>query len=315
MKDIKFDLTDINLVPKLCIVNSRSECNTSIILGKHRFSLPVIPANMESVINEEIAIKLAQDGYFYIMHRFGVDHISFMRKMKERNLITSISVGVNKDAFYLIDKLSKEKLIPDYITIDIAHGHAIKMKNTIEYIKQHLPETFIIAGNVGSERGVEDLDEWGADAIKIGIGNGSACTTYPTTGFGTKNIQGYIIDKCSKVTCKPIISDGGVSSPSDITKLIVLGSSMVMIGGMLSCFTDSPGEIVEKDSILYKSFHGSASSHQSNKKNRIEGTLKLNKMKDMNLISYMQYLEECLQSSISYGGGTELMDLRLVDWI
>lgn len=132
--------------------------------------------------------------------------------------------------------------------------------------------------------------------------------------FGTRNIQAYIIDRCSKITNKPIISDGGVNNPSDITKLIVLGSTMIMAGGMLSTFNDSPGPIIEKENILYKSFYGSASEHQSNKKNRIEGTFKLNKLKNMNLLDYLEYLKECLQSSISYAGGDKLLDLYCVDW-
>ncbi len=311
----KFDLDDINLIPKMGKVKSRSECDTSIKFGNHIFNIPVVPANMESTIDENLSIKLAKAGYFYIMHRFEIDVIKFLKKMQSLDLYTSISVGVNEPSYNLLEKLLKQNLVPDYITIDIAHGHSVRMKDMIIYLKNNFPNTFIIAGNVGTEEAVATLDSWGADAIKIGIGNGSACTTYPTTGYGTKNIQGSIIDKCSKITNKPIISDGGINSPSDISKLIVLGSSMVMAGGLLSAFNDSPGQLIEKENILYRSFHGSASAQQSHKKNRIEGTLKLNKLVNMNLTDYLEYLKECLQSSISYGGGRKLSDLYLVDWI
>lgn len=147
------------------------------------------------------------------------------------------------------------------------------------------------------------------------IVHNSACTTYPTTGFGSRNIQASIINMCSSVTKKHIIADGGIQEPADITKSIVLGASMVMIGGMLSSFTDSPGKIVEKDDKLYKEFYGSASSKQSNKTKRIEGTVKLNRLKNTTLIEYLDYLTECLQSSISYGGGVKLTDLSAVQWI
>ena len=168
----KFDYQDINLIPKYSIVDSRSECDTSIKFGKYIFRNPVVPANMESVINEELAIKLAKNGYFYIMHRFGINNIDFVKKMKKNGLISSISIGVNEDSYKDIDIFSESNLIPDYITIDIAHGHCKKMKKMIKYVKEKLPESFIIAGNVSSIEGTVDLDKWGADAIKVGVGPG-----------------------------------------------------------------------------------------------------------------------------------------------
>lgn len=169
-----FDFEHINLIPKKCIVDSRSECDTSFQFGKHKFKLPIIPANMECVINEEIAETLAKNGYFYVMHRFGIDNVDFIRKMKAKELITSISIGVNQDSYELIDKLRYSNLIPDYITIDIAHGHAIKMERMIKYIRSFelLKDVFIIAGNVCTPEAVKDLSEWGANAIKAGVAPG-----------------------------------------------------------------------------------------------------------------------------------------------
>lgn len=466
--NLKFDFDDINLVPRYSIVDSRSECDTSIKFGKYTFKNPVMPANMESVINEELAIKLSQEGYFYVMHRFNFDSKSFIKKMKELNLVSSISIGVNEDSYNLLTELKNENIIPDYVTIDIAHGHSKKMKRMIKFIKENFgDDIFIIAGNVSSIEATVDLDKWGTDAIKVGVGPGcftpdakvltnkglvsikdinigdfvlthnhryrrvlqthkydnkdillkindlpmctlnhefyvidkkdkevvnninienyakwvesssldkeshllvkynttiddikvdnidlqliqierieeydyngdvidltveddesyniegivvhnSACTTWPTTGFGSRNIQASIVNQCASVTKKHIICDGGIRNPGDISKSIVLGSSMVMIGGMLSAFLDSPGRIVEIDDVKYKEFYGSASSRQSNKTSRIEGMVKLNKMKNSTLVEYMEYLSECLQSSISYGGGNKLTDLYSVKWI
>lgn len=316
----RFNFNDINLIPKYSIVNSRSECNTNIKLGKFEFKNPVIPANMESVIDEDIAIKLAKNGYFYVMHRFNIDMKNFIKTMKDLNLISSISIGVNEESYLLLDELIKDDLIPDYITIDIAHGHCKKMKKMLKELMklkfdiEKFKDVFIIAGNVSSMEATVDLDKWGADAIKIGIGNGSACTTYPTTGFGSRNTQASVINECSSVTKKYIIADGGINEPADITKSMVLGADMVMIGGMLSSFIDSPGKIVEQDGRMYKEFYGSASSKQSNKKNRIEGTVKLNKMKSITIIEYLEYITECLQSSISYAGGKKITDLHSVKW-
>jgi GMP reductase len=311
----KFDYDDINLIPKYCIIDSRSDCDTSIQFGNFKFKNPIVPANMQSVISEELAIKLATEGYFYIMHRFDVDIITFISKMKTLNLFSSISIGVNQDSYELLDYLKNNDLIPDYICIDVAHGHSKKMKHMIKYIKELLPSVFIIAGNVSTIEGTVDLDKWGADAIKVGIGPGSACTTYPTTGFGSRGIQAFCVNQCAMVTKKYIIADGGIKSPADITKSIVLGASMVMVGGMLSSFIDSPGKVIETNGKLYKEFYGSASQFQSKKTSRIEGTIKLNELKNMSLTDYLEYLSECLQSSISYGGGNKLDDLYSVKWI
>lgn len=173
----KFDYDEINLIPKYSVVSSRSECDTSVQFGKYVFKNPVVPANMESVIDEDLAIKLAKNGYFYIMHRFGVDNLEFVKRMKEVGLVSSISIGVNQDSYELIDSLVQSDLIPDYITIDIAHGHCKKMKKMLKYIKEgrwknEMKDCFIIAGNVSSIEATVDLDKWGADAIKVGIGPG-----------------------------------------------------------------------------------------------------------------------------------------------
>lgn len=315
-----FDYEHINLVPKLCIVESRSECDTSITFGRYKFKMPVVPANMECVINEELAERLAVNNYFYILHRFLTNEqiIQFCKNMKEKSLIVSISVGVNEPSYKLLSQLHSLNLIPDYITIDIAHGHSIKMQAMIKFIYDLFgtQRPFIIAGNISTPEAVKDLETWGADATKCGIGPGVCCTTYPATGFGSRGMQAFMIQECAKVATKPLIADGGIRVPGDIAKSIVLGATLCMIGGMFSSLKDSPGNIVAgTDGRVYKEFWGSASEHQTGKSNRIEGTKKLALMQDKTVLEEMKYLEECLQSSISYGGGKLLEDLKTVSVI
>jgi len=321
-----FDFKDVNLIPRKCIVDSRSECDTSIFFDlpdkicPRKFKLPVVPANMQCVIDETVAENLAKNGYFYIMHRFEVDNVKFIRSMQSKGLYSSISIGVNDDTYELLNVLRKEGLIPDYITIDIAHGHSIKMETMLKWIRgcEEFNQTFIIAGNVSTCDAVRDLEKWGANAIKIGIACGSACHTYQNTGFGSRGLQAFVLGGCSKATIKPdtkIIADGGIKEPGDIAKAIVLGADMVMIGGMFSGLKDSPGPTVEVNGKTYKEFWGSASAHQSGKKNRIEGVRNLIPLQDKNMLSQMIFLEESLQSSISYGGGKDLLDIRNVDLI
>lgn len=171
---MKFDFDDINLVPKKCVVNSRSECDTSVILGNYKFKLPIVPANMECVIDIKLAETLAKEDYFYILHRFLTDEqiIDFVKSMNSQDLVTSISIGVNEDSYNLIDKIVNSNLSVDFITIDIAHGHSIKMQKMLQHLKVVLPYTFLIAGNISSNEAALEMESWGAHALKVGIGPG-----------------------------------------------------------------------------------------------------------------------------------------------
>jgi len=319
----RFDFHNINLIPKKCIVASRSQCNTSISLGKFTFRMPIVPANMECIIDDHLAEKLARHNYFYIHHRFNTDPIQFAHKMRKYSLPVSISIGVNQDAHNLLDKMIQENAIPDFITIDIAHGHSVKMQSILQAIKEKFAKTtiqpFIIAGNVSTEEAVQDLERWGANAIKVGIGPGSACTTYNMTGFGSRNCQASIVEACAKAkknSLTKIIADGGIKDPGDIAKALVLGADFVMVGGMLSGLSDSPGNsVMGTDGNLYKEFWGSASEFQSGKKGRIEGTKKLIHAKQHGILEEMKHLEECLQSAISYGGGSDLSCFKEVNYL
>ena len=299
----KFDFEDITLIPQFSYVDSRSECDTTCEFGKFKFKLPVVPANMESIIDVSLAIKLAEEGYFYILHRFNIDEVEFVKTMKELNLISSISIGVNDDSYGLIDYLVSKDLIPDFITIDIAHGHSIKMKKMVSYIKNKMSDVFLIGGNVCTPDAVKDLTEWGCDAIKCGIGGGSACTTYHSTGFGNRGWQANMIEWCSRESKVPIIADGSIKEHSDIVKSLVLGASMVMVGGMFAGYDESPGKLIKSDDSLFVEFWGSASSSQTGKTNRIEGIRKLIPYKEKSIFSKLNDIQESLQSAISYGGG------------
>lgn len=314
---MKFDFDDINLIPKKCIVGSRSECETKLKFGNFEFKLPIVPANMECVLDTLLAEKLSLNGYFYILHRFYTDDqiIEFIKQMISKNLFVSISVGVNDDSYKLLDEILNQNLKVDFITVDIAHGHSIKMEKMLKHLKEIMPDVFIIAGNVSTVEGVFELEKWGADAIKVGIGPGGACTTYPTTGFGSRNCQASTIYHCSTVANVPIISDGGVKSPGDIAKCLSLGATLVMTGSMLSGYSDSPGKVIELDGKEFKEFWGSASSYQSGKSNRIEGKKNLINFKNQSIFEGLKYIEECLQSSISYAGGKDLTAFDNVSWI
>ena len=275
---------------------------------------------MECVINDSIAYKLAKSGHFYVHSRFHKNITGFSKTMIKEGLPLSISLGVNKKDYEAVEDLYSQYLQPNYLTIDIAHGHSVKMEKMLTWIRTTFPTPpFIIAGNVSTPEGVRDLEAWGADCIKVGIGPGSACTTYAATGFGSRGMQASVIAECSAARTKPttmIMADGGVKDPGDIAKCLVLGADLVMAGGMFSGLVDSPGRIVRgNDGKNYKEFWGSASVYQAGKKNRIEGTKKRVPYKDCSILEEFQYIRECLQSAVSYGGGTDLSCFKEVRYV
>jgi len=310
-----FDYEDIQLIPNKCIVDSRSQCDTSIKFGPKTFKIPVVPANMQTIIDEKLAEKLAENDYFYVMHRFEPEtRINFIKDMNQKGLFTSISVGIKPDEYKFIDSLVAENLKPDYITIDVAHGHSDRVIEMIKYIKQNLPSSFLIAGNVGTPEGIRELENAGADATKVGIGPGKVCITKLKTGFGTGGWQLAAIRLCAKAASKPIIADGGVRNDGDIAKSIRFGADMVMIGSLLAGHKESPGKIIEKDGQKYKAYFGSASQYQKGEYKNVEGKRMLIPYKG-EIMDTLNEMKQDLQSSISYAGGKDLKSLRKVDYV
>lgn len=310
-----FDYDDIQLVPNKCIIKSRSEADTSVKFGPKTFKIPVVPANMESVIDEDLAIWLAQNDYYYVMHRFQPeDRADFIKRMHDRGLFASISVGIKDSEYDFINQLKSEHLAPEYITIDVAHGHSDYVIKMIRYIKQQLPESFLTAGNVATPEAVRELENAGADATKVGVGPGKACITKLKTGFGTGGWQLAALRLCSKAASKPLIADGGIRHNGDIAKSVRFGASMVMIGSLLAGHQESPGHLITIDGKRYKQYWGSASEVQKGAYRNVEGKQMLVPFRG-SIKDTLLEMQEDLQSSISYAGGRDLKSITKVDYV
>ncbi|HQQ70810.1 MAG TPA: GMP reductase [Alicycliphilus sp.] len=309
-----FDYDNILLLPRKCRVESRSECDAGVELGGRRFRLPVVPANMKTVVDENICIWLAKNGYFYVMHRFDLDNLQFVKDMQAQGCFASISLGVKQPDYDTVDRFVAEGLCPEYITIDIAHGHADSVKDMIAYLKAKIPAAFVIAGNVATPEAVIDLENWGADATKVGVGPGKVCITKLKTGFGTGGWQLSALKWCARVATKPIIADGGIRNHGDIAKSVRFGATMVMVGSLFAGHEESPGKTVEVDGELYKEYYGSASDFNKGEYKHVEGKRILEPIKGR-LADTLTEMEQDIQSSISYAGGRKLMDIRKVNYV
>ena len=185
------------------------------------------------------------------------------------SLLVGAAVSTSKESFERIDALVKENV--DVITIDTAHGHSKSVIDTLKYIKKKHPAQQVIVGNIATADAAELLIKNGADAIKVGIGPGSICTTRIVAGVGVPQLSA--IYHCSKIANKhkiPLIADGGIRYSGDIAKAIAAGADSVMLGGLLAGTDESPGEVEMFEGRTYKSYRGMGSigAMQSGSKDR-----------------------------------------------
>ncbi|BAF59499.1 MAG: IMP dehydrogenase [Pelotomaculum sp.] len=179
-------------------------------------------------------------------------------KDKRGRLLVAAAVGVGEDTMKRVDALVKASV--DAIVIDTAHGHSRGVIETVAKIKGKYPDVAVIAGNVATSEGTRDLIEAGADAVKVGIGPGSICTTRVVAGVGVPQITA--IYDCAQVAAGygiPVIADGGIKYSGDITKAIAAGADAVMLGSVLAGTEESPGDIEIYQGRSYKVYRGMGS--------------------------------------------------------
>lgn len=250
-KDIKnrgrgLTFDDVLIMPKRSDVRSRRDPSLSSRLTKKlMIDTPIISANMDTVTGTDMAIAMGKLGALGILHRFASvdEQVEMVRKVKESGAkIISASIGVGDES-----KPRAKALVDagvNVITIDIAHGHSIQMMETLKWLKDTYPQVEIIAGNLAMPDAARDLIEAGADAIKVGIGPGSMCTTRIITGAGVPQLTAIAL--CTEIADSygvPVIADGGIKTSGDIVKAFAAGASTVMLGSMLSGTLETPGEL------------------------------------------------------------------------
>jgi IMP dehydrogenase len=318
---------DINLIPEYSEVESRQNIDlTTQLTTNYSIMVPLIASPMDTVCDSEMAIAMAELGGVGCIHRF----MSIEEQVKQVGEVTyhhdesclydewksvgkmpiMAAVGANGD--YLERAQELTKVGANVILIDVAHGHHVFVRNAIENLKSNLPSYVdIIAGNVATAKGAMDLEDWGANAIRVGIGGGSLCTTRIKTGFGVPNVTS--LEQCANSVSVPIIACGGIRNSADIAKALAVGASSVILGSLLAGTKEAPGAIIEKPNGLYKRYRGAASLetktvHGQSIRN-VEGESTIVPFKG-GVKFVVEGLLDGLRSALSYAGARNLNEFN-----
>lgn len=320
-KALSFD--DIDLLPQYSEVSSRSQVNTQMTLKtksdiNYTFKLPIISSPMKSVTEAEMCIRMDKNGGLGILHRFcSIEEQVFMVKTFFNEIpdgIIGAAIGANGDY------LERAKQLVDagvkIICVDIAHGHSAIMKLALEELNKILPtDVHIMAGNVATGIGFIDLEEWGADSVRVGISSGAACSTAIKTGHGLPTLQSIIYaNQARRGRNVQIIADGGMKKPGDLVKAFAAGADFCILGSLLAGTKASPGKIIkQEDGKWMKEYFGSASE----KSQVLAGKTKVYEEGVSALVPYTGKLENTLESlyngivsGCSYSGVKDLLSLR-----
>lgn len=259
VRGLTFD--DVILVPGYNGIRSRQDVSTTVTVANHEFRLPVVSSNMDTITGRLMADTITDLGGMAILHRFmSIEtNVELFKKLKNPKQ-TGFSIGVGEESMQRAEALIAAGA--EIVCVDIAHGHSKEVNRTIRQLRERWGSNImIIAGNVATYAGADYLAAAGADAIKVGIGSGSVCTTRIKTGFGVPQLTA--LQECRKVD-RCLIADGGIRTPGDAVKALAAGADFVMLGGMLAGTDETPGDFVIKKDIQgrdlkVKSFRGMAS--------------------------------------------------------
>ena len=299
-----FTFDDVQIIPKYSDVSSRKVCSTVTSFTKKRYiDIPLIASPMKSICEFEMAYTMWTLGGVGIVHRFNsIDEQADIVNSLYRRITSQISEFDDRVEHRFTNPViaaaigSKQKDIfrakallqagANVLLIDIAHGHHSSMKQILGDLRAlkrslatDLDTSFeVIAGNIATPEAAKDLENWGADALRVGIGGGSVCETRIRTGVGIPQIS--CLQSISDVANTPIISCGGIRYPGDVAKALGAGASSVILGSMFSGTKETPGDIQYFGKYgnrhKMKIYHGSASDVQKTlsfaELNNIEGT-------------------------------------------
>jgi len=309
-----YTFNDVLIIPQYSEIKSRKTVNLAVNVGILNLELPIISANMKTVTGPRMALEMGRRGAWSILHRFNSIEEAVSDFIEAKTQTPGVSIGVNGDFKERFNALYNAGA--RYFCIDIAHGHHILMKETIEYIKTLYSDIYIIGGNIATPEAAKDLTLWGVNALKVGVGPGKLCQTRNNTGVGSPQLWTLeqVYNECLKFKKPPmIIADGGIKTIGDIAKALKF-SDMVMLGSFFSGCMETPGNVYKRtDGTRYKVYGGSASGHnKSNGDKRpefVEGVTEEVPLGD-HVKFLLKEITEGIQSSCSYVGAKNLIEYK-----
>ncbi|CAM9126899.1 IMP dehydrogenase [Mycoplasma marinum] len=260
--ETSFTFDDVLIKPAYSDILPSDVCTAIRLNDKIELGIPVMSAAMDTVTEYDMAKKMIELGGIGVLHKnMSLDLIikSIEKLHKEfgdsKPIATSVGVGSTDEHIKRVVEAGANVLI-----VDSAHGHSKGVGDVVEKIKIRYPEVFLIAGNIVTKEAAAFLIDKGADAVKVGVGPGAICTTRVVTGVGAGQISSLKnVSSVAKLKGALVIADGGMKQTGDITKAIVAGADMVMLGSMLAGTKETPGKIIEHDGEKYKSYRGMGS--------------------------------------------------------
>ena len=289
-----------------------SEVDTSTRLTrKILLKVPLISSAMDTVTESVMAIAMAKAGGIGIVHRNlpVEDQVKHVIAAKKLGLVGA-AVGVGDDGFARASALIEAGV--DVVVVDTAHGHHRAVLDAIARIKKLFPHIEIIGGNVATRAGAQALINAGVDAVKVGVGPGSICTTRVVAGVGVPQVSALM--EAHKACVKadiPLIADGGLQYSGDIAKAIVAGADTVMLGSLLAGCDESPGELVEIQGRKFKAYRGMGSLGAMQSRGEQKSYSKDRYMQD-DVLSEDKLVPEGIEGKVAYRGSVAQVVHQLV---
>lgn len=247
---------DVLLEPRASAV-SRGEVDlSSFVTKKIRLKIPILAAAMDTVSETEMAIALGRLGGLAVLHRnCSVEkQLTMVRKVKKHRLLAAAAVGPGD----LQRARALDRAGTDIIVVDTAHAHNLRALKSAREIKRSV-RAQVIVGNIATKEAAAELVKF-ADAIKVGIGPGSICTTRVIAGIGIPQLTAILnVVEIAKKKNVPVIADGGIRYSGDVVKALAAGANSVMLGSMLAGTKEAPGKLITVNGEKYKGFRGMGS--------------------------------------------------------
>ena len=309
-----FSYDDVLLTPQYSDIRSRSEIDISTNLGKGvELQLPVFASPMDTISEGAMGNVMGKTGASAIIHRYNTieEQATELSKVKPLRIVGA-AIGVSGD--YIDRATALVDAGATFLCIDVAHGHHIMTKEALRELRLIFGEAYhIMAGNVATLEGINDLADWGADSVRCNIGGGSICSTRIQTGHGLPGLQTIL--ECAKTDRDvKIIADGGIKNSGDMVKALAAGADAVMVGSLLAGTTETPGEIhMNMEGKRWKTYRGMASKEAQidwkGKYSSFEGVVSRVPHRGA-VAAILEDLERGIRSGFSYTGARNLRELR-----